>query len=481
MLQIFVAICFSLFLTTASMADQYSVLTEEFDARRLAASEKRFLQASLAFSGTYNGLLDGLWGRGSQLALEKFSANEFSDVPTNFSAAYALIKYFAEFGDEEWDYAYDSETNLSLLTPKDELFVRDWSNKNYRVWTIEGRSLTVLLYRSDFQNALEWHTAILADKEIAGNPYLVRKESRIVTSTRLSGGLLTYARSDRVGNGWSTAIVWADSSEKSILNAIAGSISVGRANKLDSKDGGWLKHIVALTLDYVNESGDKNDAATQNSSDSRGQEKAPKPESSSGTGFYVDANGSIVTNAHVVNGCTDITADGAAARVVSVNADFDLVLLETLEPVKPDRFATFSQRPARLNSDIAVVGYPLHGLLGGLNVTRGAVTSMSGLQGDAVNMQISAPVQPGNSGGPAINEFGEIVGVVVAKLNAMKLADVTGDIPQNVNFAIRGEIVKLFLTQNDVEFEIGSGDHKISGVDLAEQAKDFTVLISCAV
>lgn len=127
-----------------------------------------------------------------------------------------------------------------------------------------------------------------------------------------------------------------------------------------------------------------------------------------------------------------------------------------------------------------MVGYPLHGLLGGLNVTRGAVTSMSGLQGDAVNMQISAPVQPGNSGGPAVNEFGEVVGVVVAKLNAMRLADVTGDIPQNVNFAVRGELVKLFLTQNDVEFEIGNSDQKLSGVDLAEKAKAFTVLISCS-
>jgi hypothetical protein len=105
---------------------------------------------------------------------------------------------------------------------------------------------------------------------------------------------------------------------------------------------------------------------------------------------------------------------------------------------------------------------------------------MSGLQGDAVNMQISAPVQPGNSGGPAVNEFGEVVGVVVAKLNAMRLADVTGDIPQNVNFAVRGELVKLFLTQNDVEFEIGNSDQKLSGVDLAEKAKAFTVLISCS-
>lgn len=476
---ILVVILFGLFLPSASIADQYSVLSEEFDARRLSTEEKRFLQASLAFSGTYNGLLDGLWGRGSQLALEKFSYREFSEVPTNLSAAYAIVGFFSEFGEEEWDYSYDSETNLSLLTPKEELFVRDWSNTDFRTWTIDGRSLSVLLYRSDFQNALDWHDIILDDKEIIAEPYLVRKESRIVTSTRLSDGLVTYARSEKVGNGWSTAIVWGNSKEKNILNAIAGSITVGHANKLDFEDGGWLKHIVALTLEFAEQYRDENDAAAQNSSNPRGLEDAQETENSSGSGFFVDSNGLIITNAHVVEGCANITANGAEAWVLSKNTDFDLALLKMRKPIKPSNFATFSQKPARLNSDITVVGYPLHGLLGGLNVTRGAVTSMSGLQGDAVNMQISAPVQPGNSGGPAVNEFGDVVGVVVAKLNAMRLADVTGDIPQNVNFAIRGEMVKLFLTQNDVEFEIGSKNQKLSGVDLAEKAKGFTVLISC--
>ena len=113
---------------------------------------------------------------------------------------------------------------------------------------------------------------------------------------------------------------------------------------------------------------------------------------------------------------------------------FDLALLQT-SVLQEKTVAVFAQSPARLNSDITVVGYPLSGLLGGLNVTRGSVSSLKGLRGDGVQMQISAPVQPGNSGGPVVSGSGAIVGVVVSKLNARRVADETGDIPQNVNFA----------------------------------------------
>lgn len=99
--------------------------------------------------------------------------------------------------------------------------------------------------------------------------------------------------------------------------------------------------------------------------------------------------------------------------------------------------------------------------------------------GDAISMQISAPVQPGNSGGPVLNSRGAVVGVVVSKLDAVRVAEVIGDIPQNVNFAIRGEIAKLFLFQNGVEPVIESRVDALSPVGLAEKASGFTVFVGC--
>ena len=143
--------------------------------------------------------------------------------------------------------------------------------------------------------------------------------------------------------------------------------------------------------------------------------------------------------------------------------------------------ARFAARPARLNADVTVAGYPLAGLLGGLNITRGAVTSLKGLGGATGAMQISAPVQPGNSGGPVVDVAGSVVGVVVAKLDAGMVARETGDIPQNVNFAIRGEIAKLFLFQNEVapaEAEAGAAP-ALAPEDLADQVKRFTRFVTC--
>jgi len=199
---------------------------------------------------------------------------------------------------------------------------------------------------------------------------------------------------------------------------------------------------------------------------------------SSGTGFAVSRDGHFLTNSHVVNGCTSLSVDGYSAQLVAESESLDLALLLSEEhPAKG--FAVFSPTPARLNSDVTAVGFPLAGILSGLNVTRGAVSANLGFGGDISGMQITAPVQRGNSGGPLLAADGEVVGVVVSKLDARLVADITGDIPQNVNFAIRGEIAKLFLFQNGVEPILGTTDAPVSPVELAELASNFTGFIEC--
>ncbi|SIS65347.1 S1 family peptidase [Phaeovulum vinaykumarii] len=174
-----------------------------------------------------------------------------------------------------------------------------------------------------------------------------------------------------------------------------------------------------------------------------------------GTGFAVTPDGMILTNNHVAGECRSLTVDGAPAALIAADADLDLALVQMTGATGLSS-AAFSPRPAALNADVTVAGYPLAGLLGGLNITRGSVTGMKGLGGDMRQMQISAPVQPGNSGGPVVDAEGHVIGVVVSKLDAQFIQNEIGDIPQNVNFAIRGEIAKLFLSQNGVAPQIGA-------------------------
>ncbi|MES2710759.1 MAG: trypsin-like peptidase domain-containing protein [Pseudomonadota bacterium] len=169
----------------------------------------------------------------------------------------------------------------------------------------------------------------------------------------------------------------------------------------------------------------------------------------SGTGFVV-ARDVVLTNQHVVEGCNRIlvrTADGrtlAATPPARVDTRRDLALLTV--PGDPGPPLTFRANAVRRGEAVVTYGFPLSGLLSsGPTLTTGEVSALAGMQDNPVQYQISAPVQPGNSGGPLLDRQGHVVGVVVSKLNAQRIAARTGDIPQNVNFAVKGSEAQEFM------------------------------------
>jgi S1-C subfamily serine protease len=169
----------------------------------------------------------------------------------------------------------------------------------------------------------------------------------------------------------------------------------------------------------------------------RGEDKVATRPTSTGTGFFVSENGHLVTSAHVVNGCQTVrSSHGGALRMIFTDEESDLALFVASE--KPEAIARLrGGREARAGESVVAVGFPFNGLLSSDPiVTTGIISALSGVKNDRRRIQISAPVQPGNSGGPLLGENGSVVGVVVAKLNAMKVAETIGDIPQNVNFAV---------------------------------------------
>ncbi len=169
----------------------------------------------------------------------------------------------------------------------------------------------------------------------------------------------------------------------------------------------------------------------------------------SGTAFAV-AERTVLTNAHVVQGCADIrlrTAEGREMRgqVRAADATRDLAVVTADGPVGP-ALPFRGGRAMRRGEGVVTYGFPLAGLLSsGPTLTTGDVSALSGLRDDPRQLQISAPVQPGNSGGPLLDLQGRVAGVVTSKLNAQRVAQVTGDIPQNINFAVKGEEAVAFL------------------------------------
>ena len=112
-------------------------------------------------------------------------------------------------------------------------------------------------------------------------------------------------------------------------------------------------------------------------------------------------------------------------------------------------------------------------------MTTGNLSSLSGMGGDTRLMQITAPVQPGNSGGPMLDSASNLMGVVVSKLDVIKAEKLTGDIPQNVNFAIHANVLRTFLDANSVDYDSASSNKPLAPTAIAEKARGFTVLVEC--
>ena len=206
---------------------------------------------------------------------------------------------------------------------------------------------------------------------------------------------------------------------------------------------------------------------------------------SSGSGFVVSRErGFVLTNKHVVRGCSNVKVrisggESRPATVRALDADDDLALIETRLPNGPS--ATFREDPAvRPGDDIVAVGYPLSGLLADqVNVSTGSVNALAGLYNDLHVLQMSAPVQPGSSGGALFDASGNVVGVVVTKLNAKLVADETGDIPQNVNFAVKASIARDFLHAQGVAYRAAPSSTRRSNADVGEIGRQVTVLVEC--
>jgi S1-C subfamily serine protease len=202
------------------------------------------------------------------------------------------------------------------------------------------------------------------------------------------------------------------------------------------------------------------------------------------SGFVVSTSGDVMTNRHVVNRCETIavrtdSVTTAPARIVALHARDDLAVIRSdLSFGEVASFRIGSR--IRPGDDVVAVGFPLAGLLADEpSVTTGSVNALAGIHNDQSLLQMSAPVQQGSSGGPLFDGSGNVVGVVVTKLNARVVAEETGDLPQNVNFAVKGDIARDFLQAVGVHVRADSSTTRKSNADVGDIGRRVTVMVEC--
>ena len=229
----------------------------------------------------------------------------------------------------------------------------------------------------------------------------------------------------------------------------------------------------------------------------------PPKSGSTGSGFIVSKLGHVITNHHVVNKCRTVTVGDSAksqvdANVLETDKRNDLALLRisstkmaSVETKSLMRKLGISVVPlasqgllrsddVELGEDVLVAGYPFGDIFSNtIKVTKGIVSANRGLGDDTGQFQIDAAVQPGNSGGPIYDQNGNIIGVVVAQLNKLKVAKAIGSLPENVNFGIKASTVRQFLTSSGLPSKWSSRSEKMSTQGIAQIAKNQTVMVVC--
>ena len=274
--------------------------------------------------------------------------------------------------------------------------------------------------------------------------------------------LILYEAADNSGYG----------SSKSKIRALE--IEYNMARFINDDD--WWKKM-ELQVDIIAQKNNKKYYAKKKSEPKK---QTPKPDdnkivaASSGTGFYVSNTGHIISNHHVVEGCNTVklTFKGkeVSADVLAVDKKNDLAILKA--NLTPPKLYPVATEDASLLEDIIIAGYPLgKRVSAAIKTSKGSITALAGYGDNYSEFQTDAALNQGNSGGPIMNQKGNVVGVAVA--NYGKKAGV-----ESFNFGIKSSTLRTFASANGLKF-LPPNNKEMSNKDLGKLITEATVYLEC--
>jgi S1-C subfamily serine protease len=193
----------------------------------------------------------------------------------------------------------------------------------------------------------------------------------------------------------------------------------------------------------------------------------------SGSGFFVSTDGHIITNHHVIDGCdttkVSFNSNQIDARILAVDKMNDIAILKTnIEPVS---IFPISNKDVSLLEDVVVAGYPLgKQVSSAIKTHKGVVTALAGAGDNYSNFQTDATINAGNSGGPIMNQKGNIVGIAVQTWVEEGV--------QGIHFGIKSSTLKTFANSNNLTFT-QANNRELSNKDLGKLITEATVYIEC--
>lgn len=426
-LTIFVALMFCLgTFCTAVRAEPR--LSDPFDPEDFTVAEIEILQRALTFTGHYSGLWDGEWGPLSMSAIQAYGRANYGDEDMiNYGLIPLILDGMDRTSQIGWAETYMPQYDLTIGLPTAVV---------YEVYSGTGIAYTgggveIEVFAGDPASLTTVHNNLA--RSAISPAYQVRNTQLWVTAAQTANGN-TYFRSDWNGREWVSLWVSAVPEAVEYLRYISASYRFGPLEELEDAE---IANLASLLVRAVEE------VESEEEGDARG----------TGTGFFIAPN-LIVTNHHVVAQCEAISTPlGTAAHLIASNETLDLAVLEYAG--RSDSFLSIALHDeVNLGMEVSAIGYPLYGLVNtGLNFTTGVVSAVNGLADNEAEFTLTAPLQPGNSGGPVIDESGSVLGVAVATAS-LQLAEMGGFIPQNINWAVKASTLKRFLDVNGIKYQM---------------------------
>lgn len=194
----------------------------------------------------------------------------------------------------------------------------------------------------------------------------------------------------------------------------------------------------------------------------------------SGSGFFINDKGQLITNHHVINQC-DINYlyyKGQRHKLIIVGEDKtnDLAILDS--SISPNNFLKINQSDAFLLDDVIAAGFPLgKNISSSIKTTKGSITSLAGYGDNYSNFQTDAALNQGNSGGPILNKSGNVIGVAVAVFGKNDGID-------SFNFGIKSSVLQTFMNSLNIDYSIGAEDIK-ENKKLGKLIQDTTIYLEC--
>lgn len=411
-----------------------------FDAAGFDAAERHFLEAALVASGDLDAAPDPHWDDQSDAALAAFVARGFADRPRALHAGALAIGLLARIDAEGW--AVHREPGLAIALPEALMDPPEPEEGGVRRWSHDG-ALTVLTHRYTAEVARQWHAAAVTTNADPARLLMQREADTLVTSGLLADGRAFHTRSERVDGQWTTVYLAAEPAMEAHLYLIAGSVAgrglgAGGTAPWQLPPHGRLAGLIDAAIDLVHAmAGDLPVPGLR--------PESPSATDVTGTGFFV-TDQVLVTASHVVGGCTRVAlADGTELRPLGTDRALDIAAFASPAPAAA-WFAISNAPGARLGQRVHAAGFPYYSIVGtALHLTGGNVSALSGVNDDGRFFSFTAPVQPGNSGGPLIDAEGRVMGLVVSRLSDDFIVGETGSLPQNMNYALGSAELSAFL------------------------------------